>query len=234
MLHHPVRKPGSHRFRRAAIFLLVCTALGGAPAELTAGGAGTDVRTFSVTVDGKAAGTYTLTVATDADGKETATAVSAVKIKQGLITYTYESKTVEVWKKGQLASMESTTNDNGKRLTAKAAAADGKLLVSGAAGTRKLEPDALTTTGLRPPAADKARDAVLLDTEDGTDTAVRVEPLGACRVTVAGQTIEGTKFKLTGKNVASEWWYDKNGRVIRQEMKWDGHTVVFTATAVGR
>jgi hypothetical protein len=202
--------------------------------EVRGADAETEVRSFAVTVDGKAAGTYTLTVASDGAGRETVTAVSSVKVKHRLITYTYEGKNTEVWKEGKLVSLESTTNDNGKKSAVKAVAVEGKLSVSADGTTRKIDPDVLTTTGTRPPAADKVRDAVLLDSEDGTATPVRIEPLGACRVTLNGQTIEGTRFKLTGKDVATEWWFDKNGRVIRQEMKWDGHTVVFALLAVGR
>jgi hypothetical protein len=206
----------------------------GQAGNLRAADAETEVRTFAVTVDGKAAGTYTLTVATDGEGKETVTAVASVKVKQRLITYTYESRSVEVWKKGQLVTLEAATNDNGKKLAVRALSADGKLTVTAGGTTRKIDGDVLTTAGIRPPAADKARDAALFDSEDGTETAVRVEPLGACRVALNGQIVEGTRFKLTGKGVATEWWFDKNGRAIRQEMKWDGHSVVFALAAVGR
>jgi hypothetical protein len=209
-------------------------ALLGQVGNLRAAGDEREVRTFAVTVDGKAAGTYALTVTTDADGKETVTGGASVKVKQRLITYTYESRYTEVWKKGQLVSLEATTNDNGKKQAVRAQAADGKLTVTAGGTTRKIDGDVLTTAGVRPPAADKARDAVLFDAEDGTDTAVRVEPLGACRVLLNGQVVDGTRYRLTGKDVATEWWFDKNGRAIRQEMKWDGHTVVFTLAAVGR
>ena len=98
--------------------------------------------------------------------------------------------------------------------------------------TRVTGGDVLTSTGVRVPAGDKPRDAVLFDAEDGSETAVRVEPLGACRASLNGQVIEGTRYRLTGKDVAAEWWFDKNGRVIRQEMKWDGHKVVLELTGV--
>jgi hypothetical protein len=230
-------KPGSLR-PGARVGILTVVALGlatlGDPGKLRAADPETDVRTFAVTVDGKAAGTYTLSATTDGEGKETVTAVASVKVKQRLITYTYESRSVEVWQKGQLASLEATTNDNGKRLAVKVLAAEGKLTITAGGTSRKIDRDVLTTAGIRPPAADKARDAVLLDSEDGTTTPVRVEPLGACRIQLNGQMVEGTRYRLTGMGVASEWWFDKNGRAIRQEMKWDGHTVVFALTAVGK
>jgi hypothetical protein len=98
--------------------------------------------------------------------------------------------------------------------------------------SRQAATGVLTATGVKVPAADKPRDAILFDAEDGSETPVRIEPLGACRVSLNGQVIEGSRFKLTGKDVAAEWWFDKNGRVIRQEMKWDGHKVVLELTGV--
>lgn len=211
---------------RTAAFAAV--ALAGAPALAE----GDEVRTFAVTVDGKAGGTYTISTAVAADGTETSTVVAEVKVKAALYTYTYQLNSVEVWKNGQLASLEAKSNDDGKKRTVSAAAGERGLTVTVNRDSRKIGADVLTASGVRVPAADKARDAVLFDAEDGSETAVRVEPLGACKVALNGQVVEGTRFKLTGKDVAAEWWFDKNGRAIRQEMKWDGRKVVMELTGV--
>jgi hypothetical protein len=47
-----------------------------------------------------------------------------------------------------------------------------------------------------------------------------------------GQAIAGSRYKVTGKDVAAEWWFDATGRVIRQEMRWDGHKVILELTGV--
>jgi hypothetical protein len=205
----------------------LAAAMGGAPAL-----AGADeVRTFAVTVDGKPGGAYTIATATK-DGVETTTVVAEVKVKAALLTYTYELNSAEVWKNGRLASVEARSNDNGKKKAVTAVGGEGGLTVTVNRETRKIAGDVLTATGVRVPAGDTARDAVLVDAEDGSETAVRVEPLGACRVALNGRVIDGTRFKLTGKDVAAEWWFDKDGRVIRQEMTWDGHKVVLELTGV--
>ena len=206
---------------------LATAALAGAPAPAEAD----EVRTFAVTVDGKSGGTYTISTA-EKDGVETTTVVAEIKVKAALYTYTYELNSVEVWKDGRLASVEAKSNDDGKKRTVTATAGERGLTVTVNKDTRRTAADVLTATGVRVPAADKARDAVLFDAEDGSETAVRVEPLGACRVTLNGQAVDGVRFKLTGKDVAAEWWFDKNGRVIRQEMKWDGRKVVMELTGV--
>jgi hypothetical protein len=208
--------------------VVATAALVAAPAAVEAD----EIRTFAVTVDDKPGGAYTISTAVAADGTETISVAAAVKVKAILGAYTYELNSVEVWKNGRLVSVESKSNDNGKKHTVSAVQGERGLAVTVNRASRVTGGDVITATGVRLPAADKVRDAVMFDAEDGSETAVRVEPLGACKVTLNGQQIEGTRFKLTGKDVAAEWWFDKNGRVIRQEMKWDGHKVVLELTGV--
>jgi hypothetical protein len=213
---------------RSAPAAAVAVAVLGAPGLLAAD----DVRTFAVTVDGKPAGTYTISTAAAADGTETTTVAAAVRVKFALYTYVYELNSTEVWKNGRLVSVDATSNDDGKKRTLSAVAGDRDLTVKVNRDSHKVAGAAITSTGVRVPAEDKARDAVMVNNDDGIDTPVKVEPLGAGRVTLNGQAIDGARFKLTGKDVAAEWWFDKNGRVLHQEMKWDGHKVVLQLTAI--
>ncbi|MBY0459705.1 MAG: hypothetical protein K2V38_20490, partial [Gemmataceae bacterium] len=208
-------------------------ATAGAVLLLFATAAGADeVRTFAVTVDGKPGGTYAIATATAADGTETVAVVAAIKVKTLVGNYTYELNSTEVWKGGRLVSLSSQANDDGKKHTVTAAADERGLKVTVGRETKLVGADAITSTGVRVPAGDKPREVVVFDVEDGSETAAKVEPLGACRVMLNGKAIDGTKFKLTGKDLAAEWWFDANGRVIRQEMKWDGHKVVLELTGV--
>jgi|GEM_PF-1962214 len=191
-----------------------------------------EVRTFAVTVDGKAGGSYTISTAVAADGTQTIQVTAAVKVRAPLHTYVYELNSIEVWRTGQLVSLTANSNDDGKKRSVTAVANGRDLTVTVNRNTRKTASEVLTATGVQVPAADKVRNATLFDAEDGSETAVRVEPLGACRVMLNGQVIDGTRFKLTGKDVDAEWWFDKAGRVLRQEMKWDGHKVVLELTGV--
>jgi hypothetical protein len=218
----------------AAAWLLVRTrpAALAVAAAVPAGATADEVRTFAVTVDGKPGGTYTIATATAADGTETVTVAAMVKVKTLVGHYTYELNSTEAWKGGRLVSLRSAANDDGKKHAVTAVATEAGLKVTAGKEARLVAADAITSTGARPPAADKARDAVVLDTEDGSDTAARVEPLGPCRVTVGGKAVDGTRFKLTGKDLAAEWWFDAAGRPIHQEMTWDGHKVVLELTGV--
>ena len=191
-----------------------------------------EMRTFAVSVDGKPAGTYTLATAWAADGTETIVASAEVKVKTTFFTYTYELQSTEIWKSGQLISINARSNDDGKQHVVTSDTKSGVMTVTVDKDTRKIPASILTATGVRVPAGNEARDAILFDSEDGSDSKVRVEPLGPCRLTFNGKVLEGSKYKLTGKGIAAEWWFDSNGRPIRQENKWDGHKVMFELTSV--
>ena len=219
---------------RPALALLAAVGLA-ATAAPPARAADAEVRTFAVAVDGKPAGTFKMAYKSDADGTETIAVVAEVKVKTTLLTYTYNLRSIEAWKGDRLASVESYADDDGKKMAVKAAAADGGLSVTVNGKAKKGRADVLTSTGWRYPGdSDKPRAAVLFDIEDGSETAVKVEPLPAGRVEVAGKPVEVRRFKITGKDVDAEWCFDPAGRPVRQLMTWDGHKVVLELTALDR
>jgi hypothetical protein len=194
----------------------------------------TEARTFSVKVDGKPAGTFTITSKPDdAAATITVSAVADIQIRKGPFTYKYSLRSSETWKGDRVTALDSTANDDGKRHSVKATAADGGLTVTANGRIRAGRADVLTTTGWRGPDP-KARDVILLDTEDGSETVVQVQSLGACQVAINGQIVDGQKYRLTGKGVDSEWWFDATGRPIQQRMIWDGHKVVMDLTGVSK
>ncbi len=198
-------------------------------------GADSEVRTFSVTVDGKSAGTYKMAIRNEDNGRETIAAVAAVKVKVGLFSYTYEHQCLEVWMGMRLTAVDSSTNDDGKKHTVKAVAAGSGLSVTVNGKERKGRSDVVSTTGWRYPGiVEKPRDVIVFDTEDGSETAAKIEALASVRLTVNGKAIEAHTFRLTGKEIDTLWMYDDAHRPVRQEMKWDGHKVVLELTEIAR
>ena len=194
-----------------------------------------ELRTFAVTVDGKAAGTYKMAIRVGDDGTETVAAVADIKVTRTLGSYTYTLQSNEVWKGGRLTAAEAYANDDGRRHAVKAATGTDGLSVTADGKTRAVRADVLTSTGWRfPGPADGPRDVFVFDTEDGSETAAKLEPLPPARVTVGGQPVEARRFKVTGRDLDAVWWYDPAGRPVRQELHWDGHRVVLELTAVTR
>ncbi len=184
--------------------------------DATARADGAEQRVFAVTVDGRAAGTFTMSSRTT-DGRETVEVVAAVRVRALVGKYAYDLRAVEVWKSDTLVSLDATANDDGKKTRGRAAD----------------KPGVLTSTGWRPPARrDGPSDATLIEVEDGSQATARVEPLPAARVTVSGRPVEAKRFRVKGAGTDAEWWFDDADRPVRQEMTWDGHKVVLTLIAV--
>ena len=198
-------------------------------------GADSEARTFSVTVDGKPAGTFKMAVRIEDNGTETIAIVAKVKIKSGFFTYRYDHQSLEVWKGTRLTSVESTTDDDGKKHAVKVSASDDGLKVIVNGKERKGRADVVTTTGWRfPGPVEKTRDVIAFDTEDGSETAAKIESLGSAKLTVNGTAVEAHSFRVSGKDLDAVWWYDAAQRPVRQEMKWDGHKVVLELTEITR
>lgn len=186
-----------------------------------------EVRTYSVTVGGKASGSYVIHFEATADGKEIITSKVDVKGRVLLIPYHYSHQSREVWDKGQLVSVDAKTNDDGKKNTFRAVVAKDAWTLTVNNRERTEKGTYLLSDGFRMPTiVGKEQAVVVCDTEDGTMTDAKLSDLGVCNMRVKDQQIAGQSFKLTGKDLDSEWWFDASGRPIRQAMVWDGHKIV--------
>lgn len=212
---------------QAAFRILFITAACAAPAF--AAEPDREERAFDVTVDGKPAGSFSV-ACTAADGKQTVTARASVKVKTLLGSYKYTLDSTEVWEEGKLTALDATTVDDGKKSAVTAAAKKGGLEVTTGGKTRTVSAAAISTTGWflpDPPAEKKSAAVVVLDAEDGSDTKATVERLADSEWEYDGKKVTVRRFKLTGKDLDAEWWYDTGGKPVRLATTWDGHAVVF-------
>jgi len=195
----------------------------------------TEVRTFTVSINGKPAGSHKLAYRLDEAGAETIAVVSDVKAKVGPLNFTHTHRSVEVWKNGRVISLDASTNDDGKLKTVKAVVSTGGLLVTANGKTIQSRADVLTSTGWRfPGPAERPRYVMILDTEDGTETVARLELQPAAPVGASAAPGETRRYRVTGKNLDMVWWYDKVGRPVHQETVWGGHKVVLDLISTTR
>src|SRR5579864_8570613 len=79
----------------------------------------TEVREFSISIDGKAYGSYRMTISRHDDGKVSMTGEANLTVKKLLITvYRYSYNGTEWWQEGKdsrLLRLDSTSNDNGNQ-----------------------------------------------------------------------------------------------------------------------
>jgi hypothetical protein len=207
--------------------LLTCSTL-----FLFAGGVGaaaTETRSFALSVDGKSAGDMQLRIAPAAQGTFHVSCRANVKVRQVVVVvYTYSFEGTETWQDQRLVRLQSTTNDNGKALTATAVAEGKNLRVTANGQERMSRPDVWTTTYWRLPDAKFRNGPVpLLDCDTGRSFAGRMEYVGANQISVAGQVQTCPHYRVTGDKLQVDLWYDAQERLVRQESIEDGHRTVF-------
>jgi hypothetical protein len=216
---------------RCAITLVVL--LGGV-ASAHAGDA--ESRVFQVTVDGKNAGTYTMTISAEKDGVVTMTGQAEIKVKYvgGLYTYRYSYHGEEIWKDGRLQRFASRCNDDGKGFEV-SAASDGKQLLLKVNGTEsKASPDCWLTSYWRlPDAALRKGELALIDADNGRRMAAKLQLVANEKLTVAGAELTCGHYRLT-EGAQAELWFDAKERLVREEWMEDGHKTVLELSRLGK
>jgi hypothetical protein len=206
-------------------------ALGGQAARA----ADVETRAFSLTIDQKAAGSYSMTITRQDDGSVTMTGQANVSVRYYRVyKYTYTYQGTETWKDGRLLKLESTANDNGKAFAVSAWAEGDGLKVRSNGREHLTRAEVWTTTYWHPPDSRFQNQAVpLLDADTGKDINAHCQFIGSQRLSVAGQEQDCKHFRLTG-GVTVDVWYDAQDHLVREEMVEDGHRTVFQLTRVQR
>jgi hypothetical protein len=216
---------------RCAIALLVHVV---AVAGAHAGDA--ESRIFNVAVDGKKAGSYTMTISAEKDGVVTMTGQTEIKVKYvgGLYTYRYSYSGEETWKEGRLQRFASRCNDDGKGFEV-SAVSDGKellLKVNGRESKAAVE-SWLTSYWRLPDAALRKGDLPLIDADTGRPMTAKLKLVANEKLTLAGQEINCAHYRLSGGTEA-ELWFDAGERLIREEWMEDGHKTLLELSRLGK
>jgi len=192
-------------------------------------------REFAVQVDGKQAGSYQLTIASQDDGTTTASSAASVSVKLGLLPlYTYTYRGTETWKAGALVRMDSSANDNGKRFALTAVAEANSLRVTVNGQTRAHPPQAWPTSYWRLPELRPGDPNVkLLDADTGRALQAQLTDVGMEQVPALGKTIPCRHVRLRG-DVQVDLWYDDAQRLVRQESIEDSHKTALELTRCQR
>jgi hypothetical protein len=210
-----------------AVLILTCPAARAQAAD-------TEVREFSIQVDGKLAGQYAMTITRNDDGSETMSGQAAVRVKHVLGTYSYTYQGTERWKKGKLEELRSSCNDDGKRFQVQATAEGTQLRVRVNGSERMMRGDVWATTYWRlPDPRFHNREVPLIDADTGKEMSGRLQFVGIEDVTLGNQAQKCYHFRVGGPTPA-DLWYDGAHRVVRQDMTIDGHRTVFHLTGLKR
>jgi hypothetical protein len=193
-----------------------------------------EYRDFNISVDGKPAGEYKMTIHTQDQGRVVMTGEANVRVKYLVYTYTYFFRGTETWQGNRLVRLDSTANENGKRLAVAAVAEGQGLRVKANGQERVTQPDVWPTTYWRLPDARFRNGSVeLLDADTGRPIRARMQLIGTEQIAVAGQMQNCTHYRLSN-GVQVDAWFDAQERLIRQDSIEDGHRTILELARIRR
>jgi hypothetical protein len=201
--------------------------------------ADTEVREFSVHVDGKESGKYRMTINRRDYGTVSMSAEANVRVTRlGITMYRYTYKGTEVWqdaKDGRLLALTSTSDDNGKTFEVNATPDPSGLRVRVNGQPRLVRADVWTMTYWKLPDDRFHNQAVpLLDADTGKDFGGRLTYLGTEKLMAAGQAQACYHFRVQGGPYPVDLWYDAQRRLVRQDFTEDGHRTTIQLIRVSR
>lgn len=165
----------------------------------------TQVRQFTVTIEGAGTGSYTQTFKENPrTGVVELTCTSTVRIKKFVVKYNYDITATECWRNDIMCHADCTRNDNGDVLQFHAA-------------------DQVWTSSYHElPHADWSKLPVL----DMDTNTVRL-----CQLRCVGKDQFGMHYQLTG-GLQADLWYDAQGRLCRRVMMRKGRLTTLALVGV--
>jgi hypothetical protein len=201
--------------------------------------ADTEVRDFSIQVDGKECGKYQMTIKRRDDGTVSMSGEAKVRITRfGITVYRYTYIGTEVWKDskdGRLLALTSTSDDNGKKFDVNVTPDPSGLRVLVNGQPQMVRSDVWTMTYWKLPDDRFHNQGVpLLDADTGRYFNGRLDYLGPEKLTAAGQAQECYHFRVRDVPIPIDLWYDGQRRLVRQEFTEDGHRTIIQLSRVSR
>lgn len=134
---------------------------------------------------------------------------AALDVKFFFVTaYTYRHRNVEEWDGSCLASIESTTDDNGKPFRVRGASESGAFVVETTKGRETLPSCVVSFPYWNPALLGAGR---LLNSQTGDYESVSLRELGTAKVTYRGSQVDARHVLLEGDKIRIELWYALEG-----------------------
>ena len=184
----------------------------------------TEQRVYSVSIDDKAAGTYDLTISTLDDGETRISAKADVKMTfYKIYNYKYVFSGREKWLNGQLQTLQSSSEDDGKKFQVAADFREDEKWITINDRRQVADPVTWTTTFWHLPADEKLENVfLLLDADTGEVMKAKADPPRLDTIELAGKSRSCFHVKITEPRVI-QLWFDGKRRLVRQLSTEDGH-----------
>jgi len=137
-----------------------------------------------------------------------------LEAKFGFLTfYRFSHRNTEIWQGDRLVSLETQTDDNGRRSRVSAVKTGDGLLVDGSQGRYLAPADTVPSSYWN---RQRIERSTLLETQRGELMPIDVRWLGRETVMAAGQAIAAERFKVTG-HLDLDIWYSEFGQWVKLE-----------------
>jgi Domain of unknown function (DUF6134) len=194
-----------------------------------------EVRDFAISIDGRQAGRYQITINSQKDGDIVVEAEAKVVLNYLVYRYTYSFHGKERWRGGRLMWLGSISNDNGKRFRVEAISEGNEARVTVNGKANKYRADVWTTTYWQLPDKRYRNQGIpLLDSDTGRYLEGNLQFVDRENVLVAGELQPCAHYSITAPGIDVEAWYDDRERLVRQTAREDGHRTVLSLSALKR
>ena len=159
---------------------------------------------FDVLLDGKRIGYQTFDIQQDG-ATQVLTTEASFDVKFLFVTaFRYRHNNTEVWNEGCLSRIDAETDSNGKKFEVRGERADDGFKLESSQGSAALPACVQTFAYWNPTVLESPR---LLNTQTGAYEEVSVTPEGPDEITVAGDTVEALRYRLSVKGGDITLWY---------------------------
>jgi hypothetical protein len=182
---------------------------------------------FSVLLDGDKIGYHRFEL-TDSEDERRVRSEAKFDVRFLFINaFRYRHENTEVWSDGCLSKIDARTQANGKKLAVTGTQVQGEFVVDDGSQTNALSDCVMTFAYWDPKFLQQPK---LLNSQSGEYIDVEVEALGEEAITVRGQEVAASAYRLTAKQLQLKLWYSpdnewlalesvaKGGRIIRYEL----------------
>ncbi|MEK7688592.1 MAG: DUF6134 family protein [Pseudomonadota bacterium] len=202
-----------------------------------------NTHSFTVYRNGQPIGTHTLAFQNSGDKRAVTTSIDFAVKALGMTVYRYSHRGNEIWNGSTLQSIDTKTDDNGKQFTMRARQNGNQLAVerkaaepaAGAAmndqGLQRNDTVVETLPATMLPSThwnlNQVKQSILLNTQYGTPSKVKITDLGREQIKTASGSIEATRYRYSG-DITMDQWFDDRGRWVKAAFKaFDGSEIEY-------
>ena len=171
---------------------------------------------FQVLRNGSPIGTHTVRISRSGDQVRAEIDIDFAVSIAFIRAYSYTHRNREIWQGGRMYSMASTTDDNGSRFAVEALRSGDTYTLTST--TFSGEVAAVTPTTYWNEAA--LVSGSFINTQTGEIESITVEPAGTETLSILGQSVAATRYRMRG-GVEKDVWY-ANGNWVKSTFELDG------------